>query len=476
VPALGVSVEGYSELPPKFGTSGLRGLVVELTDALCARYAQAFLAVCGSGDAVLIGRDLRPSSARIAAAVAAGASAAGYRVICCGEVPTPALALAALGRGAPSVMVTGSHIPADRNGLKFYSAKGEITKAEEAKISRIAGDGRPLKTREEVGAEQDGAINERYLRRYIEALPKGALRGMRLGVYEHSSVARDVLGAVLRGLGAEVVALGRSDSFVPVDTEAVAAETRKRLRDWVAEHGLDAVLSADGDGDRPLLTDERGAVIPGDVLGMLTALALGADCVITPVSSNTMIEASGAFDRVIRTRIGSPFVIAAMAAAAPPCRPVGFEANGGFLLGFDAALEAGVLARLMTRDSLLPLLMPLVLARRRGLTLGGLWASLPARHTASDRLENIATERSLALVSALSGSQSERAGFFAGFGPEAVVDRTDGLRVTFADGRILHLRPSGNAPELRCYAEAESSAAAEAALAEGLRRLRARFA
>ena len=48
------------------------------------------------------------------------------------------------------------------------------------------------------------------------------------------------------------------------------------------------------------------------------------------------------------------------------------------------------------------------------------------------------------------------------------IDLTDGLRVSFADGSVIHLRPSGNAPELRCYVEAESREVAEALLAEAL--------
>jgi phosphomannomutase len=46
------------------------------------------------------------------------------------------------------------------------------------------------------------------------------------------------------------------------------------------------------------------------------------------------------------------------------------------------------------------------------------------------------------------------------------------LRVTSDAGEILHLRPSGNAPELRCYAEADSPARAQALVAAGLERLR----
>ncbi|MDN3591556.1 hypothetical protein QWZ12_13170 [Methylobacterium adhaesivum] len=49
----------------------------------------------------------------------ANAAAAGFRVVDCGAFPTPALALGAMRRGSCAVMVTGSHLPEDRNGLKF---------------------------------------------------------------------------------------------------------------------------------------------------------------------------------------------------------------------------------------------------------------------------------------------------------------------------------------------------------------------
>ena len=62
------------------------------------------------------------------------AKAEGVAVENCGALPTPALALRSLTLGIPAIMVTGSHIPADRNGLKFYRAEGEIDKADEAGI------------------------------------------------------------------------------------------------------------------------------------------------------------------------------------------------------------------------------------------------------------------------------------------------------------------------------------------------------
>ena len=123
-------------MPPKFGTSGLRGLVTEMTPDLVGAHVQAFIRACPVGTGLFVGRDLRPSSPAIAGMVADAARAAGLVVTNCGDVPTPALALAAMEAGAGAVMITGSHIPADRNGLKFYTPLGEITKEHEAAILR----------------------------------------------------------------------------------------------------------------------------------------------------------------------------------------------------------------------------------------------------------------------------------------------------------------------------------------------------
>lgn len=455
-------------MPPKFGTSGLRGLVTELTDALIADHTRAFLATCPHGGALYLGRDLRPSSPRIAAVVAATARAEGLDVVDCGALPTPALALASLAAGKAAVMVTGSHIPADRNGLKFYVPGGEISKRDEQAI--LAALGRTPGSQQGSYRETDAAAA--YLRRSVAGFGPAALDGLRIGVYQHSSVARDLLVEVIEALGGAAVPLARSETFVPVDTEALDPDTRAMLAGWCAEHHLDAVISTDGDADRPMLADAAGAVVPGDVLGALTARSLGARVICTPVSSNSMIREMPEFDTVELTRIGSPFVIAAMEAALaadPAARVVGYEANGGFLLGFEARGPAGPLAPLMTRDCLLPMLAPLATARAEGRSLAELVAALPARFTAADRIAGIPIETSQAFLARLSRDAGERAAFFDG--TETGVDLTDGLRVTFEGGDVVHLRPSGNAPEFRCYAEAGSAATARALVSGYLEKL-----
>jgi len=178
------------------------------------------------------------------------------------------------------------------------------------------------------------------------------------------------------------------------------------------------------------------------------------------VSSNTSVERCGVFARVVRTRIGSPFVIEAMAEAARQGNEpvVGYEANGGFLLWTAIERRRGdVWARLTplpTRDALLPILSLLSMAAERSCKVSELNADLPLRFTASDRLQNFEGAASHRLLERLASSTGTLAAFFAPLGEVADVNQVDGLRVTLKSGDIVHLRPSGNAPELRCYAEA----------------------
>ena len=458
-----------------FGTSGARGLVSAMTDYVCYAYTVGFLqhlasvGEFGPGGQVALAGDLRLSSPRIMAACAAAIRDMGGDPVNCGFVPTPALAFYAFGRHIPSLMVTGSHIPDDRNGIKFYRAAAEVLKADELAMSaqRLSID--PAK----FGA--DGSLHDApplpaavdveaaYVARYADWYRPGALKGLRVGVYQHSSVARDLLVRIVQTLGAEAIPLGRSTRFVPVDTEAIRPEDDALALGWALEYGFDAICSTDGDADRPLFAGPDGLWLRGDVLGVLCARELGADRVITPVSSNTVVEKCGAFDRVVRTRIGSPYVIAAIDAEVADGGKLvcGYEANGGFLLGSDLAKGARRLSALPTRDAVLPILSLLVAAAEG--RLGALQASLPPRFTHSDRIKGLPTEVSQRLIAHLTeGDEPARitritALFGDLAGTAEAMDQTDGLRITFAGHEVIHLRPSGNAPELRCYTEADSA-------------------
>ena len=100
-------------------------------------------------------------------------------------------------------------------------------------------------------------------------------------------------------------------------------------------------------------------------------------------------------------------------------------------------------------------------------------ATLPARCTAADRLVGVATDKSRALIDALFSGAPVQATLFEPFGPATHVDDTDGYRATFGDGLIIHLRPSGNAPECRVYVEAGTAQRAQDVLSDMLGRVHA---
>lgn len=460
----------------KFGTSGLRGLVTELVGLPTYGYVRAFCAMLReddrtAGNEVLIGRDLRSSSPLVATQVAQAIADAGLVPVDCGAVPTPALALAAMTRGAAAVMVTGSHIPDDRNGLKFYRATGEIDKSDEARILACHARLQLSAFPEPQSAAAPYDALTAYEARYAAFFGPQALAGLTVGVYQHSSVGRDAICDVLAALGAAPLVLGRSESFIPVDTEALRPEDEALARQWAGSHRLDAIVSTDGDADRPLVADEAGTFLRGDLVGALTARFLGADTIVTPVTSNSALEQPGLFARVLRTRVGSPYVIAGMEqAAAEGARiVVGFEANGGVLLGSDVVRDGRVLAALPTRDAMLPIVSTLALKRQQGRPLSEIAAAARFAIALSNRLQDVPQDRTGALIARLdSDDPAFRDASFAAHGGVAARDRRDGLRLTLGDGATVHFRASGNAPELRVYVEAATPAQAEALLAQNL--------
>jgi len=394
----------------------------------------------------------------------------GITPINCGKIPSPAVALYGIENNIPAIMVTGSHIPADRNGIKFNKPSGEILKADEAGIRRqlVEIDDTLFKNSKSFSSslkEQwtlSNTAQRIYVRRYLDVFPDDCLKGKRIGVYQHSAVGRDIILEIVKGLGADVVALGRTDTFIPVDTEAIRPEDVELGAKWAAEDPYDAIISTDGDSDRPLIADERGIWLRGDVAGILCAKFLGADSVSTPVSCNSAVEKSAYFKSVSRTRIGSPFVIESMINASKSGAKVvvGYEANGGFLINSDIPLFGKSLRALPTRDAVILHLCIILLALREDKKLSELTASLPERYTASDRLKDFPQEDSKYILDLFSSGnaakdQAKATDIFGELcGICSGIDRTDGVRMTFDSDEVVHLRPSGNAPEFRCYNEA----------------------
>ncbi|WP_017217100.1 phosphomannomutase [Pseudoalteromonas sp. NJ631] len=456
-----------------FGTSGARGLVVDFTPEVCAAFSIAFAqSIKGefAFNKVAIAIDNRPSSFDIAKACAAGLKQLNIEVVYYGVVPTPALAYTAMQDNMPCIMVTGSHIPFDRNGLKFYRPDGEITKQDEQAILSTDFNFFELNLADISLPTSDKAKNA-YTARYTNLFDSEILAGKRVGIYEHSSAGRDIYKSLFEQLGAEVICLGRSDEFIPIDTEAVSDEDKQRAKEWVSKYHLDMLFSTDGDGDRPLVAGENGEWLRGDILGLLCSQALSIEALATPVSCNTAIELSGSFKTVSRTKIGSPYVIEAFAELDKTYKRVaGFEANGGYLLASDFEFNGKALKALPTRDAVLPALIVATM----GNSIASLLVGLPQRFTASDRLKDFATENSKTLIAELSANPNILLAKL-GLGGAQLICTTDGLRLCAENGGIVHLRPSGNAPELRCYAESTSEKEAIVLVDGALKYVRSRI-
>ncbi len=463
----------------KFGTSGLRGLAGELCGSPAYTYTLAFIRALEqreqsgklSNPDIYIGYDLRPSSPEIARFCTAAIEDAGYNAVNCGLLPTPALSYYAMQQGSPCIMITGSHIPDDRNGLKFYRADGEIDKQDELRISSFH-DSFPadlLAVQHELPIENQSA-RLAYQKRYLDFFTNDALKGLKVGIYQHTSVARDMFPDLLAQLGAEITLLGRAEKFVPVDTEALREEDIILLRQWATEHDFDAIISTDGDADRPLIADEKGEFIRGDLVGAITSAGLNIENLVIPVTANSALENCGSFKNIHRTRVGSPYVIEGINQAVNSGElPVaGFEANGGFLLGSDVERQGLHLTALQTRDAVLPVLVCLEQIVRQNISLSELAKSFEFRISKSDRLQNITSENSKTFIEGLANKPDQFSSFWQQVGKLEHIDQTDGLRLTLEGGKTIHYRASGNAPELRCYVEATDHDIADFLLKAGL--------
>jgi len=547
-------------VPLQFGTSGRRGLLADLSqleiyvNSLAElEYLQCSPAPEGGirrGQELYVAHDLRPSSTgfvegvprrgELAQAIVSAALVAGMVPVNLGAIPTPALTSYALARGRGSIMVTGSHIPFDRNGYKANTGIGELLKHHEAPINlkvaevraRVYGQAFSGCLFDEEGMFRAGhqdlpdlsqAGAQDYVRRYVDFFGAGALAGIRLLMYQHSAVGRDLIVEILREVGAEVVVAGRSDTFVPIDTENIGPEQLATIQalvdEAVSEFGnLDAVVSTDGDSDRPLILGVEAGPHPrarffgGDLVGMVTAEFLGADAVVVPISCNDGIDRGSLKDLLEpKTRIGSPFVIAGMQVARTRGKKAvcGWEANGGFLTGSDIVRNGRTLTALPTRDAVLPIVSVLCAARERKVSLIELFAQLPKRFSRAALIKQFPRAKGLEIVRKFSpgderiaqvdfeatgvrvtgrdgkdrvagadeteqfrGIRAELSGFFTeadGFGDIMALNYIDGVRILFGKGDVAHLRPSGNADELRIYAVADTQHRADAIADLGVR-------
>lgn len=306
-----------------FGTDGIRGRYGTDFDAPFVRaLGRAAAEVLGRGHPsprILIGRDTRESGPQIEHALAAGITAAGGHPVLAGVIPTAAIAhLVHAGGFEAGAVISASHNPADDNGIKFFGDNGmklpdAVEDQIEAAMNGTNGDGIAGDW------EQMPDAAERYIVFLLEGTP--VLAGMKIVVDAANGAASGIAADAYRRAGATVIALFDEPDGRNIN-DGCGAVHPDVLRAAVMERGAAAGIAHDGDADRLVAVDERGALVDGDQILAICALdakmrsALPHEAVVSTVMANLgfrrAMNAAGI--RVAETPVGDRYVLERMLA------------------------------------------------------------------------------------------------------------------------------------------------------------------
>jgi len=432
-----------------FGTSGIRGDANLLfTNQFCFDIGQAFsnfLNKYNQDGPVSVGMDSRGSSPRILDAVELGLSFGGREIVDQGTVPVPALNwILKVTSYAGSIMVSGSHISANLNGLKFFAFKEEILKQHEQEISRIY---EKIKNKEkfqkrEIKVEEENRANEAYKEMLI-GLADEPYPDWKLVVVDTGNGGQsDTMPQTLSRLGIKVSEINASiqGEFIARDTETEGVLAN--LQATVKQKKADMGIAYDYDGDRVVFVDEKGKFIPGDYTGALIAKYGDTRKVVTPINTSQVVEHLG--KPVIRTRVGSPYVVEAMMKNEAT---FGFEANGG---GISAEI-------MMSRDGGSTTIKVLNILKKQGGSLSSLINTLPRFYLNRVKVDCPRELNQVIMKDAKKEFKGKK------------VEEIDGLKIWLNNNNWILFRPSSNALEFRVFAESKDEETARKLGEEGLK-------
>ncbi len=305
-----------------FGTDGIRGVANEkLTPELALKLGQAigiWLQENGHTRRVCLGRDTRKSGTMLEAALAAGLCSEGVDVVLLGVAPTPTVAyVARTGQFDMGGIISASHNPAPDNGIKFVTHEGRKTSDELEEVLEALMESLPLRrpTGGGVGSiRSDHEPIDRYLS-MLESIVPERLEGVRVAVDAANGAAYQLGPEILRRLGAEVVTIGNEPDGVNINAEGGATKPHV-IQEFTVKSGASVGVAFDGDADRAVFSDEKGALINGDrTIGIWAANrqkagSLDPAVVVGTVMSNGGYEAylAGIGIKLERAPVGDKYV------------------------------------------------------------------------------------------------------------------------------------------------------------------------
>jgi phosphoglucosamine mutase len=343
-----------------FGTDGVRGLAnKDITSESALKLAQAAAIVLGEQarargqkPIAVIGRDPRISGEFLAAAISAGLASSGVDVFDAGVIPTPATSFLTADLDADfGVMISASHNPAPDNGIKFFSRGGhKLDDAVEDAIEKALS-AKPLTP---IGAEI-GHVKEfadaksRYLVHLQGTLPN-SLKGIKVVVDCANGAASDIAPKAFRDAGAEVVVIGNEPDGYNINLGCGSTHL-SALQAAVVEHGADVGIAHDGDADRTLAVDATGAIVDGDQIMAILAVAakargdLSRNTLVATVMSNLglKIAMKQAGIEIIETKVGDRYVLEVIREGG---YTLGGEQSGHLIFARHATTGDGILTGL----------------------------------------------------------------------------------------------------------------------------------
>jgi phosphomannomutase / phosphoglucomutase len=424
-----------------FGTFGVRRIANgELTPEFASRLAAAYGSIVKG--TVAVGGDPRTSTEMIKYSVMAGLLSSGCKVVDLGILPTPAVQFAVRNYYDGGIMITASHNPPKYNGLKFVDADGiGIEEDWEQKIEAMYFDEEPERVSWDEIPEvfQNSGIIEEYIENVIDRVDAQIIREAKLKVIVDcgSGAACFTTPYLLRKLGCEVTTMNcQPDGFFPGRNPEPTSENLEELKNVVKATGADLGIAHDGDADRTICIDEKGAFVFGDKTFALVEKDMlkenGGGTIVTTVATSAAIYdiAEEYGGNVIATRVGDLLVARELK---DQDGLFGGEENGGlifpdFVYGRDAALSTAKIVEIIAKE---------------GKNLSELIEELPKYCSAKLKVE-CADDQKTAVMEKIVEATCDYE-----------VETKDGVKILTDEGWVI-IRPSGTEPIFRCFAEAEN--------------------
>ena len=406
-----------------FGSSGVRRIADASLFTLTLKVAGA---VGKRYNRVIVGCDTRTSSDMFKHVAISGLAAAGASVFDAGVVPTPTLALAAR-RFDAALMVTASHNPPEYNGIKLFNPDGSaFGREQQSEIEALVSNSLPGMVawdRLESSQVYHGAIEQHinHIRRHFPHRYR-----LKVALDCACGAASVITPYLLQEMGCELISLNCNPSgFFPHPVEPLE-ENLQDLKNMVKESGADVGIAHDGDADRMMGVDERGAYISGDKMLCLLAQTVAARDVVTTVDASKNIEDYSYSIR--RTAVGDAFVSDELKKGGD----FGGEPSGAWIFPDNTLCPDGIFAAACLVD---------IASHGRLSQMVDSIAAYPNLR-GSVRCEDIDMDRlAEALVSGFAATDE---------------NRLDGVKLTFDNGWLL-ARPSGTEPKVRLTVEGDDA-------------------